>query len=124
MTPIEMFIRAATLRPRCVAVEAADRKLSYAELLARVQAVAAGLQQIEAEPGARVGICSWNSLDHLIAFLGVVIGFVAEPDLVIVTTLMVALASHDFWISIFKRQNKNNSKAANNAKRSAAKNNK
>ena len=41
----------------------------------------------------------------LIAFLGVVIGFVAEPDLVIVTTLMIALASHDFWISVFKRKN-------------------
>jgi len=41
----------------------------------------------------------------LIVFLGVVIGFVAEPDLVIVTTLMVALAGHDFWISVFKRQN-------------------
>ena len=41
----------------------------------------------------------------LIAFLGVVIGFVAEPDLVIVTMLMVALASHDFWISVFKRDN-------------------
>ncbi len=45
------------------------------------------------------------SMAALIAFLGVVIGFVAEPDLVIVTTLMVALASHDFWISVFKRQN-------------------
>jgi len=41
----------------------------------------------------------------LIAFLGVVIGFVAEPDLVIVTTLIIALASHDFWISVFKRKN-------------------
>ena len=45
------------------------------------------------------------SLIALIAFLGVVIGFVAEPDLVIVTSLMVALATHDFWISVFKRQN-------------------
>ncbi len=45
------------------------------------------------------------SMIALIAFLGVVIGFVAEPDLVIVTTLMVALAGHDFWISVFKRQN-------------------
>ena len=45
------------------------------------------------------------SMAALIAFLGVVIGFVAEPDLVIVTTLMVALASHDFWILVFKRQN-------------------
>ena len=38
----------------------------------------------------------------LVAFLGVVIGFVAEPDLIIVTTLIVALAMHDFWISVFK----------------------
>ncbi len=45
------------------------------------------------------------SMLSLIAFLGVVIGFVAEPDLVIVTALMVALAGHDFWISVFKREN-------------------
>lgn len=38
----------------------------------------------------------------LIAFCAVVIGFVAEPDLIIVTVLMLALASHDFWISVFK----------------------
>jgi hypothetical protein len=41
----------------------------------------------------------------LITFLGVVVAFVAEPDLIIVTTLIVALASHDFWISVFKRKN-------------------
>ena len=45
------------------------------------------------------------SMTALIAFLGVVITFVAEPDLVIVTTLMIALASHDFWHSVFKRKN-------------------
>ncbi len=38
----------------------------------------------------------------LVAFLGVVIGFVAEPDLIVVTTLIVALAMHDFWLSVFK----------------------
>jgi hypothetical protein len=38
----------------------------------------------------------------LIGFLSVVIIFVAEPDLIIVITLMVALAMHDFWISVFK----------------------
>lgn len=43
------------------------------------------------------------ALGTLITFLGVVIAFVAEPDLVIVTTLMVALASHDFYISVFKK---------------------
>lgn len=45
------------------------------------------------------------ALIALIAFLGVVIGFVAEPDLIIITGLMVALASHDFWISVFKPRN-------------------
>ena len=44
------------------------------------------------------------AMTALITFLGVVIGFVAEPDLVIVTSLMVALASHDFYISVFKRK--------------------
>ncbi len=44
------------------------------------------------------------SLVALIAFLGVVLGFVAEPDLIIVTTLIIALATHDFWISVFSRK--------------------
>lgn len=38
----------------------------------------------------------------LVVFCGVVVGFVAEPDLIIVTALMLALASHDFWITVFK----------------------
>ncbi len=42
------------------------------------------------------------SLIALITFLGVVIGFVAEPDLIIVTCLIIALATNDFWISVFK----------------------
>lgn len=71
MTPFEMFSRAAVMRPRAIAVEANGQRLSYAELLARVETVAAGLQQIKPDPGARVGICSYNRLDHLIAFLGV-----------------------------------------------------
>ncbi|MFQ5625934.1 MAG: hypothetical protein ACE5FM_04690 [Methyloligellaceae bacterium] len=45
------------------------------------------------------------SLVALIAFVGVVVGFVAEPDLVIVMALMIALATHDFWISVFKPKN-------------------
>lgn len=42
------------------------------------------------------------SMIALIAFCGVVVGYVAEPDLIIITTLMLALASHDFWVSVFK----------------------
>lgn len=43
------------------------------------------------------------ALIGLYAFCGVVLGFVAEPDLVIITVMMLALASHDFWISVFKK---------------------
>lgn len=44
------------------------------------------------------------SMVALIVFCGVVVGFVAEPDLVIVTALILALASHDFWINVFKKK--------------------
>lgn len=42
------------------------------------------------------------SMLAVIAFLGVVLGFVAEPDLIIATALVIALALHDFWISVFR----------------------
>jgi hypothetical protein len=44
------------------------------------------------------------SLLALYVFCGVVLGFVAEPDLLVVTVLMLALATHDFWISVFKKK--------------------
>jgi len=69
MTPIEMFIRAAAIWPEAIAVEADGQTLSYAQLLARVRCVASALQQIDPEPGSRVGICAMNDLEHLIAFL-------------------------------------------------------
>ena len=69
MTPIEMFIRAAAIWPEAIAVEAGGATLSYARLLARVRAAASALQQIDPTPGSRVGICAYNDLEHLIAFL-------------------------------------------------------
>jgi len=69
MTPIEMFFRAATIWPEAIAIEWQGQRLQYKQLLARVTAVASALQQIESRPGSRVGICAFNDLDHLIAFL-------------------------------------------------------
>ena len=40
-----------------------------AQLAARVDALAAGLQAIDAAPQSRVGICAHNTLDHLLALL-------------------------------------------------------
>lgn len=42
------------------------------------------------------------SMAAVVAFLGVVLGFVAEPDLIVATSLIIALALHDFWISVFR----------------------
>lgn len=69
MTPIDMVRRAAAVQPDAVAVEAGMLRLTYAELIARAHGVAAALRQVAEEPGARVGICATNSLEHLIAFL-------------------------------------------------------
>ena len=69
MTPIEMFIRAATIWPDAIAVEAEGKTLTYRQLLARVRAAASALQQIDPKAGSRVGICAFNGLEHLVAFL-------------------------------------------------------
>ena len=70
MTPIEMFYRSVRMRPDAIAVRNAGIELTYAELLSRVQTVAAGLQRKDPAPGSRVGICAYNTLDHLVAILG------------------------------------------------------
>lgn len=44
------------------------------------------------------------SMIALIAFCGVVVGYVREPDLFVVVVLVLALASHDFWISVFSKE--------------------
>lgn len=71
MTPIEMFTRAVALWPEKIAVEAEGEKLSYAGLAGRVDAVAASLQAIDPEPGSRVGLSAYNSLDNLVSFLAI-----------------------------------------------------
>lgn len=44
------------------------------------------------------------SMIALIVFCGVVVGYVREPDLFVVVALVLALASHDFWISVFSKE--------------------
>ncbi|MCG8354258.1 MAG: hypothetical protein MI920_01680 [Kiloniellales bacterium] len=40
------------------------------------------------------------SLGGLVAFMGVVVWFINEPDLWIVTLLVLAMAAYDFWITL------------------------
>ncbi len=46
------------------------------------------------------------SMALLIAFCAVVMYFVAEPDLIIIMTLVLVLAFYDFWVSaLWPRKN-------------------
>ncbi len=50
-------------------------------------------------------IVALASLVGLIAFMGVVVWFVNEPDLWIVVILVLVMASYDFWITLRKSDN-------------------
>jgi long-chain acyl-CoA synthetase len=63
--------RAARVHGDAVAVTAADGSLTYAELAARVQALATALAGLGVQPGDRVAFLGVNSLAHLECWLGV-----------------------------------------------------
>ncbi len=44
------------------------------------------------------------ALALLTGFCGIIVWFVAEPDLTIVVALCLALAYYDFWISVLRRR--------------------
>lgn len=69
MLPIEHFLRTAARSPDRVAVKAGTTELSYAGLARRAHALAAALQDIDPSPQTRVGICAYNTIEHLIAWL-------------------------------------------------------
>lgn len=71
MQPIDWLYRSASIRPDALAVDAAGVCLSYAELVARVDAFAVALQAAAPKPRSRIGICAHNTVEHLVALLGV-----------------------------------------------------
>lgn len=44
----------------------------------------------------------------LIGFMGILVGFVPDVDLVIVVVVVVAMAGYDFYLTIFKSSNGEN----------------
>jgi acyl-CoA synthetase (AMP-forming)/AMP-acid ligase II len=66
-----MFYRQAKLDPKALAVECGDDRVNYHDLYRRTQAFAAALQKLDPEAGSRVGICCYNHVDHLVAWLAV-----------------------------------------------------
>ncbi|MGI9384195.1 MAG: hypothetical protein ACR2PO_13655 [Methyloligellaceae bacterium] len=47
------------------------------------------------------------SLLAVIAFCGTVVVYVAEPDLMIVTVLVLLMAGYEFWSEVFRKKNGN-----------------
>lgn len=71
MQPIDLIYRAAARHPDATAVLGPQGPLSYRELVARADALGAALQRIDPVPQARVGICAYNHVEHLVALLAV-----------------------------------------------------
>lgn len=71
MYPIDFLARGAAIDPSRIAAEDGARGLSYADLTQKVAAIGAALQVRHPEPGRRIGICAYNTLEHLIAVLAV-----------------------------------------------------
>jgi acyl-CoA synthetase (AMP-forming)/AMP-acid ligase II len=69
MLPIDLLYRSAVRNPDKVAVETDYERLTYGELVRRVDAVAAGIQATDPTPGGRVAISAHNTVQHLIALL-------------------------------------------------------
>jgi len=69
MYPIDYLYRGWRLRPEGVAIEDGTRGLTYAELVARVESLATALQAKLPTPQARIGICGYNTIEHVVAVL-------------------------------------------------------
>jgi fatty-acyl-CoA synthase len=71
MYPIDNLYRGWRRRPDAVAVEDGARGLTYAALVERVEALAAALQARLPAPQSRIGICGYNTIEHVVAILAV-----------------------------------------------------
>lgn len=69
MFPIDHFLRAAIKFPNRIAVKDGDTEITYVDLAAQANALAAAIQSIDPNPQTRVGICGYNTVEHLLAWL-------------------------------------------------------
>ena len=67
--PIAHLYRGLARDPNAIAVAGPGHPLTYAELVAAVEALAAAMQSLDPAPGSRVGICARNTVEHLVALL-------------------------------------------------------
>ncbi len=71
MLPIDLLYASRDRAPEAVAVDAPEGEIAYAALCDRVDAIAAGLQAIDPAPQSRVGVCAYNTIEHLLGMLAV-----------------------------------------------------
>lgn len=69
MLPIDHFYRSVSTFPDRIAVKDGDTEITYTSLGQSVTALAAALQDIDPDPQTRVGICAYNTRDHLMMWL-------------------------------------------------------
>jgi acyl-CoA synthetase (AMP-forming)/AMP-acid ligase II len=71
----------AALRPSSIALIEEERRLTYGELDALMDRVAAALQRDDAQPRQAIAICSANSIEYAVVFLGALRAGVAVAPL-------------------------------------------
>ncbi len=71
MLPIDHFIRASEKFPAKTAVFGKNFSISYNDLLAKVNALAFAIQDTDPNPSGCVGICAFNTFEHLLSWLAV-----------------------------------------------------
>ncbi|HEY6870216.1 MAG TPA: AMP-binding protein, partial [Novosphingobium sp.] len=71
MLPIQMLYRGLRFKPHGEALVDGSVRLSYQDLVMRVEAFAAYLQERLPEPQSRVGACGHNNWQHVVAMLGI-----------------------------------------------------
>lgn len=71
MYPIDFFYRQVLKDGDRIAAEFGNESITYRVLKNKSDALAAAFQDTDPTPGSRVGICCFNHIDHLIAWLAV-----------------------------------------------------
>ncbi|MES2191317.1 MAG: AMP-binding protein [Pseudomonadota bacterium] len=103
MFPIDLLVKAARAWPESIAIQDGQRTLTFTQLLAQANALAAAIQQITGLPRPRVAVLSPNSLEMAIGIMAIHAGgFWLIPlnprDAASEVERQVALAKPDLFI--------------------------
>jgi fatty-acyl-CoA synthase len=67
MRPIDFLLRSARRHPDKIAISGPEGEISYAELLARTEALATAFQALVPDARGRIAICAGNHIAHVVA---------------------------------------------------------